>query len=599
MECDPIALEMIFVDADKKADAICFRKYDLNLDLLSIRRISSIIFSEFKIRNVSQSIRLFNFFGLEILDDSDLLVYIHPSYRNKIIYFTFTNNSNNNIMFKCFKLEVVLGQGGFGKVYHAKQIFTGDEYAIKIITLKRGKFTSYLNIGMNAKFLIKEIEALAQLDYPKIIRLITYFYLSSLEIALVLEYAAGGTLRSYLEQKGIIEENEARSIIKSILEALQYCHFKGIIHRDLKLENIMYSDSSKSSIKLIDFGIAGIMKESINVGTIKYLPPEVVNGTDIDSKPCIDSWAVGCIIYELLTGKQLFSGMNSTEVKQHINSPKKILANSMSKEVSNLINNLIKIDPKERLSISDCLQHPWVINTTLNSRVTDEIEEDCQTCKPMHLSPVKKPRRMKIPSTVIKDNKVISNLGDFLRKSIKETSSSAFINHNRKGLSTKVAQDSSNYRMLDMNFQLLKEYGKIPNYLQPIGHSKDQKIKFAKLRENLMLTENHSSSNKRFSTIMYKPTEDAVDTEVTKKDKHYKLSIASKCTEASCRSGVGSKLSVDFNKLKETISQQSSPSPSKYLKIKKNLEDQNNLMKLKIHKPVSSCFEFAINTNYD
>lgn len=139
MEFDPKPLEMVFVDADKKSESISFRKYVLNLDFLSIRRISSIILSEFKIRNPTQEMRLFNFYGLEILDDSDLLVYVSPSYRNKIIYFTFSNNSNNKIMFKCFKLQVILGQGGFGKVYYAKQIFTGDEYAIKIITLKSGK----------------------------------------------------------------------------------------------------------------------------------------------------------------------------------------------------------------------------------------------------------------------------------------------------------------------------------------------------------------------------------------------------------------------------------------------------------------------------
>lgn len=169
---------------------------------------------------------------------------------------------------------------------------------------------------MNSNYLYKEIDALKKLDHHNIIKLETYFQLESDELALLLEYAEGGTLKSYLSERSRLEEKEAKQIINKLLDTLQYCHKKEIIHRDLKLDNIMYSDSSKMNLKIIDFGIAGLFKkEIINAGTVRYLPPEVLNGTNCASLASIDCWAVGCISYELITGEKLFKGESSKSIK--------------------------------------------------------------------------------------------------------------------------------------------------------------------------------------------------------------------------------------------------------------------------------------------
>lgn len=448
---------------------------------------------------------------------------------------------------------------------------------------------------MNEKFLIKEIEALAQLDYPKIIRLITYFSLSSREIGLVLEYAAGGTLKKYLAEKGTIDEDEAKGIISSILEALHYCHLKGIVHRDLKLDNVVFGDCSRSTIKLIDFGISGVKKESINVGTLKYLPPEVVNGIDMDSKPSIDTWAIGCITYELLFGSQLFAGQDTNEIKLKVNTQQTIRSSKVSREACNFINNLLKININDRMTISQSLEHPWITNNKLES--TDEDEEgELLYNKGITLSPVKIPKRLKAPLSIIKENKPpVCSFEDFLRKSIKDTSSSVLLKHSKKGLPTKVTQERNSYKMLDMNFQLLKEYGKIPTYLQPIGHSKDQKLKYLKLKENLIISENEL--NKRLSTIC-KQNEDHLDQAIPPKgEKRYKLSLSNKCFEAgeNFRSGRCNKASVDLTKLKEEARSYSSLSPDKNSKQKKLIETKSS--KFKGNKPVSSCIELVLSTN--
>ena len=132
---------------------------------------------------------------------------------------------------------------------------------------------------------------------------------------MLLEYAGGGSLKNYLKEKGKLEESEAKLIITQVINALMYCHSKDLVHRDLKPENVMYMDESKKKIKLIDFGISGIFSEEINAGSYKYLPPEVINGTNIESKPSLDVWSLGCIVYELLVGEKLFKGKNFNEVK--------------------------------------------------------------------------------------------------------------------------------------------------------------------------------------------------------------------------------------------------------------------------------------------
>jgi serine/threonine protein kinase len=172
---------------------------------------------------------------------------------------------------------------------------------------------------MNSVYLYKEIEALKKLDHPNIIKLLNYFQIDGDEIALLLEYAEGGTIKKYMKSVGKLNEDEAKSIVIKLLETLEYCHGKEIIHRDLKPENIMYSDNEKIKIKIIDFGIAGLcQRETIGAGTARYLPPEVISGNDYESRPQIDCWAVGCITYELLTGEKLFKGESYNEIKVNI-----------------------------------------------------------------------------------------------------------------------------------------------------------------------------------------------------------------------------------------------------------------------------------------
>lgn len=161
VNCD----QLIIVDADKSQEDLVYKQCYVFLDNLSVRKLQNIITTEFKVKHQS-SIRIFNFNGIEILDDSDLYILnsnsnyesknltknLYPINENeeafpmtnnipncKIIYFTIHNRSNSKCLLFCFELVQKIGEGGFGKVYLAKQKFNNEIYALKFIHLKKSK----------------------------------------------------------------------------------------------------------------------------------------------------------------------------------------------------------------------------------------------------------------------------------------------------------------------------------------------------------------------------------------------------------------------------------------------------------------------------
>lgn len=123
-------------------------------------------------------------------------------------------------------------------------------------------------------------------------------------------------ITEYLKNKIKIDEQEVKKLIKDILKTTNYCHDKGIVHRDLKFENILFADEKKEQIKIIDFGIAGLFHaEKITVGSIDYSPPEVVGGWNYETDTSMDVWSIGCMLFEAITGNKMFPGADLQEKK--------------------------------------------------------------------------------------------------------------------------------------------------------------------------------------------------------------------------------------------------------------------------------------------
>lgn len=124
---------------------------------------------------------------------------------------------------------------------------------------------------------------------------------------LLTEYLAGGELKEFLKSRSKpIQESEAKTIFATLVSAIDYIHSNNVVHRDLKLENILLQKKDDPyNLKIIDFGISGLLSkvggEIIHAGTMMYSPPEVVSEEDLSSNPKIDIWSLGVILYVLLT----------------------------------------------------------------------------------------------------------------------------------------------------------------------------------------------------------------------------------------------------------------------------------------------------------
>lgn len=204
-----------------------------------------------------------------------------------------------------------LGEGGFGSVYLLEHTISKDKTAAKFMNV-----SEYLKYADQVEKALKESTSLISLDHKQIITYETSFLLSS-EIIMFTEYMPGGELGEYV-QKNKMSEDMAKKIFKLILEPVNYCHKHGVIHRDLKMENILLQISDDPlSLKIIDFGIAGVWSacgggDKSTAGTLYYTPPEVISETDVESDPKIDIWALGVILYIMLLKKYPFKGLSSS-----------------------------------------------------------------------------------------------------------------------------------------------------------------------------------------------------------------------------------------------------------------------------------------------
>ena len=203
-----------------------------------------------------------------------------------------------------------------------------------------------------------------------------YFYI-------VLDLVSGGEMFDHLIQSGAYSEADAARLVREVASALAFCHGVGVVHGDLKPENIMLSSANASDavIKLVDFGGAEVLEETVfpwraddsRGKTPAYCPPEILQNTMAPAAPSVDMWALGIIVYIMLTGLHPFDLTGNTpdaEVERKIlalesppimNSP---ITAHLSKSAIDLIEKLIVWDPKKRMTAMQMLGHPWVRGET-------------------------------------------------------------------------------------------------------------------------------------------------------------------------------------------------------------------------------------------
>lgn len=203
----------------------------------------------------------------------------------------------------------LIGSGGMANVYRAHDVIDDRTVAVKIL---RDEF-----IGNN-EFIRRfknESKAIALLNHPNIVRVYDVSFTNNIH-SIVMEYIDGITLKEFIQHKGILSPKEALHFTTQILNALQHAHDKGIVHRDIKPQNIMLLRSGQ--IKVTDFGIARFARSEVRtitdraIGSVHYISPEQAMGENTDEKS--DIYSVGVMLYEMLTGQLPFEGDTAVSV---------------------------------------------------------------------------------------------------------------------------------------------------------------------------------------------------------------------------------------------------------------------------------------------
>ena len=285
--------------------------------------------------------------------------YKDPLYFEKLKKFEFMRLGIKSLKLSDFLIGKKLGSGQFGHVYLAKLKSTQFICAIKVINKKRLLKESLKCINQ----VRREIEIQSHLHHPNILSIYNFFW-DKKNIYLVIEYANGGELFQILhnEENGRFSEPKAAFYVEQVCNAIEYIHKLNVIHRDIKPENILLSNET---IKLADFGWSIHQKSNKSrptfCGTAEYMPPEVINGEA--HIPPSDLWCLGILIYELCAGVPPFNAKNNAETIHKIKIFKmRDYPEYFSEECKDLIGKLIKRSSKDRITIQEVKNHPWIIN---------------------------------------------------------------------------------------------------------------------------------------------------------------------------------------------------------------------------------------------
>ena len=286
-----------------------------------------------------------------------------------------TQSKNKDIR-KNYEFISMLGNGSFGKVrlYRDKNF---KELLFAIKTLKKEGISPY-----QFNLLKREVDILSNMDHPNIVKYFGIFE-DDLFIHIVMEYLKGQDLSKIISLKNYndFSENQMGIIIQQLLKALSFIHSKKIIHRDIKPENILFSDKKNLyTLKLIDFGLAANSDQEIKtVGTPSYMSPEMIDG---NVTYVSDIWSVGVIVYQMITGDLPFIGKgddNKTlyEKIKNGNYDTEILnEKDCSEEAKDFINKALQKDIKNRLTVDEALNHPWIKKFSINNLDQSLINED-------------------------------------------------------------------------------------------------------------------------------------------------------------------------------------------------------------------------------
>ncbi|XP_060928827.1 serine/threonine-protein kinase SIK2 isoform X2 [Limanda limanda] len=252
-----------------------------------------------------------------------------------------------------YDIERTLGKGNFAVVKLARHRITKTEVAIKIID------KTQLD-AVNLEKIYREVQIMKMLDHPHIIKLYQVMETKNM-LYLVTEYAKNGEIFDYLAKHGRLSEPEARRKFWQILSAVEYCHNRNIVHRDLKAENLLLD--GHMNIKIADFGFGNFFQPGEPLatwcGSPPYAAPEVFEGQQYEG-PQLDIWSMGVVLYVLVCGALPFDGPTLPVLRQRVLEGRFRIPYFMTEDCEHLIRRMLVLDPSKRLSVAQIKEHKWM-----------------------------------------------------------------------------------------------------------------------------------------------------------------------------------------------------------------------------------------------
>ncbi|XP_051059348.1 sperm motility kinase X-like [Phodopus roborovskii] len=246
-----------------------------------------------------------------------------------------------------YKILNTICQGSFGEVKLACHLLTKTQVAMKVLP-------------RNSSFVTSEIDIMKSLSHPNVIQLYQIIN-TTVNTYLVMEYASGGGLLDRIQEDGHLQEEEARRLFQQIGSAVHYCHSKGVVHGDLRPENILVD--GEGNIKLSDFGVGVQVSPGQKLHSffcsLPFCAPELLQGKDYDG-PAADMWSLGVLLYFMTTGCLPFQAPTNPGIKQKILCLKYYCPSYLSANVLNVIRQLLTLDPSKRATIDCIMHHPWL-----------------------------------------------------------------------------------------------------------------------------------------------------------------------------------------------------------------------------------------------
>lgn len=411
-----------------------------------------------------------------------------------------------------------LGTGGYGKVNLYRHKVTGAEYAIKLID--KTKFENKLQKELFAR----EVDMMYKIRHPNIVRLYTHFE-DETNCYIALEYIKKGNLYSYTQSmpNKVLDAATTAHFVVDLISSLYYLHNMNppIIHRDIKPENLLIGNNGQ--LKLTDFGGSNYL-EGGNVryttcGTQIYHSPEMLLKKGYDTR--VDIWAIGILIFELMVGRPPFKSdaqhsMEDNIVHLRINWP-----STMNLLAKNLISKLLRLEPDQRLTLKEILEHQFILNYVENPT-----------------------NRLILPSEVIIKPFVISK--QLPGEEYKTVESTRGNNNNSNFRYSENEEYKSLYEKLKITYEkLAKNYEELSLKKQENDNKNNQNIKFLKQSKSILVED----LEKRMAAYL----------ELKKK------------------------LAIDEEEIKR-LKQQNNLLNEKYNKIEKELKNSENNYKLKVKK---------------